>query len=273
MRFSKYATFELLVLIFGVGSIVAFIVGLGGLTLNEVIGQLLLIMILVGALHFGQIGGLVTFFMASVFYASLMVPDIIRLGFAPPIVQLLTMRILMYAIVGLGGGVICSQIKYVFARLDQLDLVDPLTGLYNRKHLEHLIDQYADGFERYKIYFSVLIMSIGGTSFEELSVAQKDQCIKEIGSALRKSCRAVDEVGRFDKARFCLILPSTNMSGAIKAGNRLTSVVADRLENQNSLIFNQAGVHVELFEYPRDKKRLEEVLEKKILTREPVAVC
>ncbi|MDI6690037.1 MAG: hypothetical protein QME54_06475 [Actinomycetota bacterium] len=85
MKHSKYAMFELLVLIFGAGTVFVLILSSPWQTPVEITAQLLLIPILVGVLHYGRKGGLVTFPLASAVYLAIRVPDIIKIGLVGPI--------------------------------------------------------------------------------------------------------------------------------------------------------------------------------------------
>ncbi|MDI6822198.1 MAG: diguanylate cyclase [Actinomycetota bacterium] len=256
MKHSKYAMFELLVLIFGAGTVFVLILSSPWQTPVEITAQLLLIPILVGVLHYGRKGGLVTFPLASAVYLAIRVPDIIKIGLVGPIFQLLIVRVLVYGVVGIGGGMICSRIKYLFARLERQDLIDDVTSLYNPNYLAQLIERYEQEFKRYQNPFSVAILKIDSKAFNKLKEAQLRTQLREMGSTIRNNTRAVDEVGRVSNTEFGLIFPYTNASRATVAGKRIQKLVANYLKKQRYFVENDVKIRLEIFGYLDDKRRL-----------------
>ncbi|CAN5430568.1 diguanylate cyclase [soil metagenome] len=68
-----------------------------------------------------------------------------------------------------------------------------------------------DYFKRYADYFGA---------------AQADECLRQVASALRGSCRrAADFVARMDEERFALVLPSTHPQGSVMLGTVLQRAI------------------------------------------------
>ncbi len=185
------------------------------------------------------------------------VPDIIRIGLVAPILQLLIIRVLVYGVVGIGGGIICSRIKYLFAKLEQLDHIDDVTSLYNPSYLAKLFEKCVEEFERYQNLFSMATLEIDSTAFSKLKKVQLRTELREIGLSIRNDIRAVDEAGRVSHTGFGLIFPNTNASGATVAGERIQNLVANYLKKQRYFVGSDPRIRLEIFEYPKDKEKLQ----------------
>ena len=265
MKHFRYSIFELLVLIFGAGTLFALVFMSPRQATVELIAQLLLVPIFVGILHYGEKGGIATFLFAAAVYLVMRAPDLMKMGLIAPIMQLILLRVLVYGIVGIGGGIICSRIKYFFARLEQLGFIDEVTGLYNADYLGQLIERYAQGFERYGSVFSVVTIGIESKPDERPKRAAFGRELRGVGLSIRDSIRAVDEVGRISDAAFGLILPNTNASGAVIASERLQKLTANCLRKQSRLAEGRLSkadpeINVDIYEYPKDEESLKGLL-------------
>ncbi len=262
MRQLRYSMFELLVLTFGAGTVFVLILTSPWQTPVEIVGLLLLIPILVSVLHYGRNGGLVTFFLASIVYLALNVPYILKIGPVNSILQLLVVRILVYGVVGIGGGILCTRIKYLFAKLEQLDFIDNVTTLYNPGYLGQLIGRYVEEFERYQHFFSVATLKIESRAFDDLKAARIRRKLRAIGLSIRNDIRAVDEVGRINQNEFGLIFPNTDVSGATAVGERLQKLVENHLRMKRHSIEDEVKIKVEILGYPEDEERIEKLLQR-----------
>jgi diguanylate cyclase (GGDEF)-like protein len=262
MKQLKYSTFELLVLIFGAGTIFALVFASPWQTAVETVAQLLLIPVLVSVLYYGRKGGLIAFVLASAVYLMMRAPDILKMGLVAPIRQLLLIRILAYGIVGLGGGLVCSRIKYFFVKSEQVDLLDDVTGVFGVEYLGLTIKKYIAQFERYRHRFCVAVFMIDEKLFAGLGDARIRKELKRIALVMRNDIRAVDECGRLEGTEFCLILPFTDVPGAMVIAERLRKLIVHHLEKRKYCSGDGIKVKVDIFGYPEDEKKVHDLLEK-----------
>jgi diguanylate cyclase (GGDEF)-like protein len=258
----KYSKFERLVLIFGIGAVLGTIVAsLAGRAVGgdvvEIIAQLLLIPIIVGAAHYGRIGGTVTALIVTIAYIPMRLLTLAGMEMSF-LAQLIGFRALVYLLLGIVGGEICFRIKYFLTGLEDRSYIDDVTLLYNPPYLGKLFKNYTQQFERYKNPFSVLIIEMDDRVLQTLRKNHYKKRMREIGVIIRSDVRLVDEVGRLGEDEFGLILPNTETSGASVAGKRLEKEVHRYLQKYGDL--PEGAVKITVLGYPEDKEDLEKLM-------------
>src|SRR5262249_40389205 len=133
----RYSRFELLALSIGSFSAAGTILATlrRGLVIEEIIAQALLLLVLLGAVHWGRKAGEVTAILAMVIYGLMRAPLLLRDGFSIDVVGLLLIRTVTYGVIGIAGGRLCSRIRYLLARLDSTSNIDESTGLFNERFI------------------------------------------------------------------------------------------------------------------------------------------
>lgn len=91
-------------------------------------------------------------------------------------------------------------------------MLDPLTGVYNRRYFNEVIEQEITRSERYK--HSVAFLMIDVNRFKEvndlLGHQVGDLVLRDVATLLRESVRDVDWVVRYGGDEFLIILPETS---------------------------------------------------------------
>ena len=217
----SYPLFEFLALTVGSISIVAAMVATlwSGTVVQETIAQGLLLVVLVGAVHRGKQGGLITALFAITVYGCMRVPMIMRQGFSPDVVELLLVRTLTYAVIGIGGGAVCARIHHFLARLESTPNIDVATQLFNERFITRTLRSMVGQYERSHKPFSVVILTLDSA----VANPRPDQLplLRSVADYLRENVRLIDDVGRLDDGRLLLVLPQTDRQGAGIAANRL----------------------------------------------------
>lgn len=107
--------------------------------------------------------------------------------------------------------------------LERLVVVDPLTGVSNRRAIDVFAQEEYDRAQRYKTDFSVLMIDLD--HFKKVNDIYGhyigDECLKIVAEKLNNSLRIVDQFGRFGGEEFVAILPETSLTDAIKVAERL----------------------------------------------------
>jgi two-component system cell cycle response regulator len=105
----------------------------------------------------------------------------------------------------------------------ELAVIDPLTGLQNRRFLERQMSTLIDQSLRYQRDLSVMIMDID--KFKSVNDihghAVGDVVLKEISHRIRRSLRGSDLACRFGGEEFVCVLAETELDVAILAAERL----------------------------------------------------
>lgn len=108
-------------------------------------------------------------------------------------------------------------------QLRDLAATDPLTGLYNRRHLFERLRQELKRYERYEERFALIL--IDADHFKQVNDchghAVGDATLRWIADTCMKCVRETDLVGRFGGEEFIILLPHTTAADA--------SVVAERI--------------------------------------------
>ncbi len=107
--------------------------------------------------------------------------------------------------------------------LHLLSITDPLTGLFNRKHLMETLAAEVIRSLRHKHSFALLIIDID--HFKRINDTyghQKgDEVLHCLAQAFQKSIRDCDYVARYGGEEFIILLPETGRRGAIEAAERI----------------------------------------------------
>lgn len=119
-------------------------------------------------------------------------------------------------------------------RLHAGSQTDPLTGLLNRGLLDSLGSKEVARARRHG--YGLCIVAFDIDHFEQINrqygYSAGDAMLRQIGSLMGGILRREDHIGRLDGAHFCIMLPSTRLSGAQQMAERLRQTIASRpLEN------------------------------------------
>ncbi len=217
----KYSRFEWLALSVGAVSAAAAVLSAfrNGLLIEELIAQSLLLVVLVGAVHWGRKGGTVTAVLAVVVYVALRFPLLLREGFSPDALGLVLIRMLTYGVVGIAGGALCGRVRYLLASLENASNLDECTQLFNERYVAGMVRSLVGEYERYRTTFSLVTLSLADS--DHLSPAS----LRAVANQVRGDVRLVDDVARLDDGRFLLVLPHTGKAGAGIAAARVNAGV------------------------------------------------
>lgn len=107
--------------------------------------------------------------------------------------------------------------------LRKLASTDPLTGLWNRRHLLTIGFQEFNRACRYKRSLSVLIVDMDNFKQinDEYGHTMGDEILKGVAKSIVGSLREADYCGRFGGEEFVTLLPETDSAGAMRVAERL----------------------------------------------------
>ncbi len=137
--------------------------------------------------------------------------------------------------------------------LERLSLMDPLTGIPNRRRFTEAYDTEWRRAMRKQESMAILMIDIDFfKSVNDLhGHAYGDRCLIQVAQAMRMSLkRGSDLVARYGGEEFIILLPDTGMLGASRLADRLLRAVLDlRLANEGSpfdaLLTISIGIAVE----------------------------
>lgn len=117
-----------------------------------------------------------------------------------------------------------TEQKRIEDQLTQLAMVDGLTGLANRRHLDEVLAQeYArhvrSGDELSLILIDVDFFKLFNDTYGHVN---GDECLKQLASAIKKVLvRTTDLAARYGGEEFACVLPRTNQQGAVAIAERI----------------------------------------------------
>ncbi len=113
-------------------------------------------------------------------------------------------------------------------RLGENLVIDPLTGLHNRRQFERRLRDEVLRASRYSINLSLVVFDVD--HLEEYNslcgYMLGNLALSDIATVFKKGAREVDVVARIGADEFGIILPETTRIGALRFADRLRSEVA-----------------------------------------------
>jgi two-component system, cell cycle response regulator len=121
-----------------------------------------------------------------------------------------------------------DQLQERNAELDRLSRTDALTGLYNRRHLDRELSRWHSDSVRHHDPLCLLMLDLD--HFKQVNDTYGhpagDLVIRAFADALRTELRAGDIGGRWGGEEFLVILPRTDLEGALAVAERIRSRTA-----------------------------------------------
>lgn len=112
----------------------------------------------------------------------------------------------------------------------RLALIDPLTGLYNRRYALPHVARIAERSQETGRMFAVMLLDLDRFKAvnDTYGHAAGDAVLVEVAQRLRGSLRSVDLVARIGGEEFLVALPDTTLDAARGTAERLRRIIGDR---------------------------------------------
>ncbi|BFM40675.1 diguanylate cyclase [Synechocystis sp. LKSZ1] len=140
-----------------------------------------------------------------------------------------------------------DELKEAYQKLEDIALLDPLTGLANRRAIATFCETEFARTHRYGDEFAVMMIDLD--HFKQVNDHYGhhcgDECLKLIAGVLHDSLRDTDKIGRFGGEEFVAILPKTSLDQALVLGERLRHQVVHlcpKIEQQTIYLSVSIGI-------------------------------
>jgi len=105
--------------------------------------------------------------------------------------------------------------------------IEPKTGLYNLRHLRAILEQELNRAARFDRWVALLMVDVD--HLREINTRHGhlagDCALRTVADALRRATRDYDVAARFGGDEFCVLLPETDLEGALVVAERIRSLV------------------------------------------------
>ena len=107
--------------------------------------------------------------------------------------------------------------------------VDGLTGLKNRHSFQHKLEEEWERYTRYNTPFSLLMIDVDNFKAynDKFGHLPGDELLRQLARLLQTEARANDFVARYGGEEFAMILPNTDLDGAVIIAERLCNTIRD----------------------------------------------
>jgi diguanylate cyclase (GGDEF)-like protein len=155
------------------------------------------------------------------------------------------------------------ELKGANEKLRSLAFTDGLTGLYNHRFFQDILDREFNRVERYSRNLSLILIDID--HFKNINDTyghpQGDVVLKAVAKMFEETIRRPDIAARYGGEEFAIVLPETNMKGAVVLAERLRKLVEDlEFPTEDTLIKVTISLGVTTFDPSAGKKTREELI-------------
>ena len=132
-----------------------------------------------------------------------------------------------------------KELQDSLRRMEQMAATDPLTGLYNRRHFSHLLEQLFAETQRYEKDLSCVMIDLDG--YKRINDGYGHQIGDELlvlaGKVIRANLRRMDVAARYGGDEFVLLLPHAGRDEAAGVVQR----IREELAAASAALLNKAG--------------------------------
>jgi diguanylate cyclase (GGDEF)-like protein len=150
-----------------------------------------------------------------------------------------------------------ARLRQKNEELEQLSVTDGLTGLVNHRALMQRLNEEGIRSQRSERAFCVVMTDVDHFKSynDQFGHPEGDQVLKKVAAILKESTRTVDCIARYGGEEFAIILPETEMGGALEVAERIRS----RIENAE-FPCRKITLSIGVAEFPRDAETTTEIV-------------
>jgi diguanylate cyclase (GGDEF)-like protein len=122
-----------------------------------------------------------------------------------------------------------DEMKEMLTKVERLSITDTLTGLFNRRRFETVLESEFNKASRYKTPLSCVMIDIDHFKAvnDTYGHAVGDTVIRDLARIIQDKIRNVDTACRWGGEEFIILAPMTTKSNAIPPARRILQTVSD----------------------------------------------
>ncbi len=131
-----------------------------------------------------------------------------------------------------------------FELISRIATLDSASGASNRKHLDSLLNDEIERAQRHGRPLSLLMIRVRQVRDDpdDTGAMLSEASLRSLTATLHKRLRPLDRLGRYGEREFCVLMPETELSGALKLADELPALIAGCADSQCSSLSIIAGV-------------------------------
>ncbi|MBD0267863.1 MAG: diguanylate cyclase [Cyanobacteria bacterium Co-bin8] len=146
------------------------------------------------------------------------------------------------AAIAIHQGQLYKQLEAANHDLQQLSTQDGLTGLANRTRFDEHLRQEWQRLKRIQAPLSLILCDVDCFKLfnDTYGHPRGDQCLQQVSGILKDSaCRAADLAARYGGEEFALVLPETDLEGALQVAEKIRQRLQDLSIPHHSSVHQQ----------------------------------
>lgn len=119
-------------------------------------------------------------------------------------------------------AMVSRQLRETNLHLEKMTILDPLTGLYNRRGLQQALSREIQWAERHESPLIAMLLDVDHFKDinDTLGYPVGDVILRELAGTLNKTVRLTDHIARVGGDEFILLLPETDFEEGVKIAER-----------------------------------------------------
>ncbi len=151
----------------------------------------------------------------------------------------------------------------LYKEIETLAITDALTQVYTRRYF---LERFAEEIQRAQVRKSKLsLLLLDADHFKKINDQYGhltgDETLKQVAQILRENIREIDIAGRYGGEEFGIVLPETDMQGALLVAERIRKAAAARTIKAYDAAL-RITISTGISAYPADGKMVEELIDK-----------
>ncbi|OGP83254.1 MAG: hypothetical protein A2Y95_06445 [Deltaproteobacteria bacterium RBG_13_65_10] len=141
-----------------------------------------------------------------------------------------------------------------FQRVQELTITDDITGLYNSRHLHHMLDFEIVRSRRYQLDFSLIFLDLDYFKRvnDQYGHLIGSKLLREFGQFIARGLRQLDVGTRYGGDEFVILLPQTAKKEGYKAARRIRARLAGTYFLQSEGLNIKITASFGVSSYPND---------------------